>query len=471
MNERTLIWAASLALLSLAANAQTSVPDIAQAEEDQAFALGAQAYVWGYPLVISAATALVVTDTDKPLPNGRAPFNTFGHVAKLFTAADKDVVSSNVDTVYSSSFLDLKQGAALVSVPDTKGRYYSLMLEDAYTNVFGYVGSRATGDKAGRYLITGPGWNGTAPSGVHKVIKSPTPLVWVIGRTLVDNQADLENVRALQAQYGIEIIRPAVDATPIKQRWSLPMKGGKVPVQIAEALDWRSYYQWLGQLMKDNPPPATDSALYAQFKHIGLTIETGFKTDGLSEATLKGLERGYEAGKRIVKRESLKSGAKVVNGWAYNLEQGRWGQDFNLRAAIGYRSLGQNTPEEALYFNTRVDGKGQSLNGKDKYVLVFKKGLQPQVDAFWSITMYNAANFFVDNSIDRYAIGNRTQGLTTAADGSLTLYFQKDAPEGDKKANWLPAPDGDFRLSLRLYVPKASVLDGTWSPPMVERLQ
>ena len=179
-----------LALSPLAAaQAQQSGVDIAQAEEDQAFALGAQAYVWGYPLAITGATAVVVTDTDKPLPNAHAPFNTFGHVAKIFTAADKDVVSSNADTVYSSAFVDLKQGAALVSVPDTQGRYYSMMLEDAYTNVFGYVGFRATGDKAGRYLITGPGWKGQAPSDVRKVIEAPMikPLnvsVWPLRRAI-----------------------------------------------------------------------------------------------------------------------------------------------------------------------------------------------------------------------------------------------------------------------------------------------
>ena len=133
---------------ALAQTPQSTPPNFEQAEEDLAFARGVEAYIWSYPLAITAATAEIATHTDKPQPNGHAPFNQFGHVGKLMTAADKDVVSPNADTIYSSAFLDLKQGAALISVPDTDGRYYSLMLEDAYTTVFGYIGKRATGTAA-----------------------------------------------------------------------------------------------------------------------------------------------------------------------------------------------------------------------------------------------------------------------------------------------------------------------------------
>jgi hypothetical protein len=462
-----------VACLGIAASSQAVAQskagsvDIAQAEEDQGFALGVEAYVWGYPLAITASTALGVTDTDKPLPNAHAPFNTFGHVSKLFTAADKDVVSSNVDTVYSSAFVDLKQGAARLAVPDSGDRYYSMMLEDAYTNVFGYVGQRATGTKAAYYLITGPGWNGKAPPGIAKVIPSPTSLVWIIGRTLVSDQADLANVRVQQSEYKLEMIPPALTVTPAIARWRLPGAISKVPSETIENLGWHDFYQWIGQLMEDNPPPKADEAFTLQLKNIGLTSEKGFDPSGLSVTTLKGMERGYDAGKRIVKREALKSGAKVVNGWAYNLEQGRWGQNYNLRAAIAYRSLGQNLPEEALYFNTRIGSDDKPLNGANKYAIRFDKGQLPPVDGFWSITMYNAENFFVDNPINRYAIGNRSEGFKPSADGALTLLVQRDAPADSDFSHWLPAPEGDFRLSLRLYVPKPAVLDGAWSPPPV----
>ena len=191
---------------------------------------GRRAYIWAYPLAITAATAELATSTDKPLPNGHAPFNQFGHVGKLITAADKDVVSSNADTIYSSAFLDLKQGAALIFVPDTGGRYYSLMLEDAYTNVFGYIGKRATGTAAGHYLIAGPGWTGETPAGAKR-IDAPTPLVWVIGRTLIDGEKDMPNVAAIQKQYQVAIIPPVLDPVPVKDRWGIALQPKMPPVQ------------------------------------------------------------------------------------------------------------------------------------------------------------------------------------------------------------------------------------------------
>jgi hypothetical protein len=440
--------------------------NVQQAEEDLAFVRGVEAYIWAYPLAISAATAMFATNTDKPLPNGHAPFNNFGHVGRLITATDRDVVSPNGDTVYSSAFLDLKRGAALISVPDTMGRYYSLMLEDAYTNVFGYIGLRATGSGAGKYLIVGPGWKGETPAGAKR-IDAPTPLVWVIGRTLIDGEKDTPNVAAIQQQYQVTIIPPALDPMPAKQRWNIMLQPKLVPVEQVEALDWRTYFRWAGQLMKDNPPPAADSALYNQFEAIGLTVKNGFDIEQLSPAAQKGLERAYAAGNQIVKMEARKTGGIEANGWAYNLNAGKWGQDFNLRAAIAYRSLGQNTPEEALYMNTREDGDKQPLSGDKKYTITFKKGALPPVDGFWSVTMYNSSDFFVDNPVNRYAIGNRTDGLKTNPDGSLTIFLQQDPPEVEKKSNWLPAPEGNFRLSMRLYVPKAEILDGKWTPPAV----
>ena len=451
---------------SLAQAPKATPPNFEQAEEDLAFARGIEAYIWAYPLAITAATAEVATNTDRSLPNGHAPFNQFGHVGKLMTAADKDVVSSNADTIYSSAFLDLKQGAALISVPDTAGRYYSLMLEDAYTNVFDYIGLRATGSAAGTYLIAGPGWKGETPTGARR-IDAPTPLVWVIGRTLVDGVKDMPNVAAIQQHYQLTIIPPVLDPVPAKERWNIALQPKMVPVQQVDTLDWKTYFHWAGQLMKDNPPPAADSAFWKQFGAIGLTPAKGFDPDTLSAAARKGLERGYEAGRQIVKMEAQKTGGVVSNGWAYNLNAGKWGQNFNLRAAIAFRSLGQNTPEEAIYMNTRKDGDNQPLTGARKYTITFKKGELPPVDGFWSVTMYNSSDFFVENPLGRSAIGNRTEGLKTAADGSLTIYVQKDAPETDKIGNWLPAPESNFRLSLRLYVPKPEILEGKWTPPAV----
>lgn len=438
--------------------------DVAVADEELAYSIGVQAYVWGYPLVVSAVTAMVVTATDRPLSNGHAPFNQFGHVAKLFTAKDRDVVSSNVDTVYSSAFLDLGQGAAVVSVPATAGRYYSLMLEDAYTNVFGYIGSRATGDGSGRYALVRAGFDGVLPSNLDGVIEAPTNLVWVIGRTLVDDEQDLLAVSALQQQIGLEIIAGSEVAPPVHERWTVALQPKLAPVEQVDAMSAESFFRFLGDLMADNPGPQSDQALTALFERIGLGRSSSDGGDW-SDSTRAGLQRAFEAGRTIVQCEALKTGSTQANGWAFNLSQGRWGLDFLLRASIARRSLGQNTPEEALYFNTRQDSNAESLDGNFEYTITFAPGQLPPVGAFWSITMYDATDFFVDNLIDRYAIGIRTPGLRTEADGSLTIHIGRNRPSDEEVSNWLPAPDGAFRLSLRLYNPLPAVLNREWTPP------
>jgi hypothetical protein len=86
---------------------------------------------------------------------------------------------------------------------------------------------------------------------------------------------------------------------------------------------------------------------------------------------------------------------------------------------------------------------------------------------FWSLTMYDAGYFFVNNPLNRYSISAR-QDLKSNPDGSTDLYIQKDSPGKDKESNWLPAPAGDFILMLRLYWPSEknpSIIDGSWKMP------
>jgi len=442
-------------------------------EEDQAYQAGVDAYIWAYPMVSIGVTCAMATDVPQPLPNAHAPINSFGSVGKLFTADDTDVVSSNVDNLYSSAFLDLTQGGVEISVPATQGRYYSMMLMDAYSNVFDYIGSRATGTDAGKYLMVGPDWKGEKPKDVVKVFKAPTHLVWVIGRTLIDGPDDLENVHALQKQYVATVIPPAT-ASPsswLKRNQFPPIDKTKPPVVNVNTMDWKTYFTWVGQLMKENPVPQSQQAYVDQFKSIGLSFENGFDVSKLNSEQQKGLERVVADALKQIEAAAKKKTGIIHEGWFYSLDAGVWGDDYLYRAAIAYRSLGQNIPAEAVYMNTTEDQEGQLLDGsKNNYKITFAKGQLPPVNAFWSFTMYNEKNFFVPNPIGRLAIGNRTKSMKPNKDGSLTVYFQKEAPKGNE-GNWLPAPDGKFRVSLRLYVPKENVINGSWLPPGIEKIK
>ena len=156
---------------------------------------------------------------------------------------------------------------------------------------------------------------------------------------------------------------------------------------------------------------------------------------------------------------------RVRNGWLMNTENmGNFGTDYLKRASVELAGLGANLQEDAIYPLAFVDGAGHPLTGKNRYVLHFEKKDLPPVRAFWSVTLYDDEGFQVANELDRFAIGDR-DSLVYNADGSLDLLVQHEAPSGDKKRNWLPAPAGLFNLCMRLYYPKPEALDGRWLPP------
>ena len=428
---------------------------------NESYTIGVQAYIYGLAPVIMQQTEQAMTTMQVP---AHAPVNHFGHVRQLATPNDTIIVSPNSDTLYSSAWLELGKEPMILHVPDTDGRYYVMQMLDAYTNTFAYVGKRVTGTQEGNYAIVGPDWNGSLPRGVNE-IRSPTNTVWVIGRILVNGQNDISNVTALQdqltltplSQYG----KPAEDMS------GSPGDADKLQPS-ASAQEKLKFFEELRVALKNNPPPKGEEALMAVFGTIGLTRnETPYGSD-LIPAVADGLAQAIPVGQEII-NSSWKNLKGNNNGWAYTTDVGAYGFDYLARAAVAEGGLGANLPEEAVYPKAQTDNEGMPLNGAHNYVIHFEKGKTPPVDAFWSLTMYNASSFMlVDNPLNRYAIGDRTQGLTYNPDGSLDIYIQHDAPL--ERSNWLPAPEGDFYLILRMYEPKAEMLDGTYQIPPVKRV-
>lgn len=152
------------------------------------------------------------------------------------------------------------------------------------------------------------------------------------------------------------------------------------------------------------------------------------------------------------------------------MSAGRAGNDFPLRAALAKYVLGANIAEQSLYPNTRVDDAGKALSGQHRYVLHFDKAAIPPVSVFWNLSMYDQKAFFIENPQKRYSIGSTTDGLKKSADGSIDIVIQHDDPGGDTRSNWLPAPAGDFNLTMRLYGAHSSVLDGSYRLPGVRKV-
>jgi hypothetical protein len=437
--------------------------------EQEAHAIGVDAYLYFYPLVTMDLTRKQFTNVEPGKELGKGPMNQFTNVPTYPPADFKTVVRPNFDTLYSSAWLDMTREPMVVSVPDTGGRYYLLPMLDMWTDVFASPGWRTTGTQAGNFLVTPPGWSGQVPAGMTRV-SAPTPYVWVVGRTKTDGPHDYDAVHRIQADYKI---------TPLSQ-WGQPAKS--VQVKIDPSVDMKTppkiqvdamaadkFFAYAAELLKVHPSHITDQPIVAQLKKIGIEPGKSFDMARLDPAIRTGLASAPEDAQKLMAWK-LPTLARVVNGWQMNTDTiGVYGNYYLKRAIIAQIGLGANVPEDAVYPINLTDESGKALDGANKYTLHFNKGDTPPADAFWSVTLYDPEGFQVVNPLNRFAVSS-WMPLKYNTDGSLDLYFQNESPGADKEANWLPAPKGPFNLTMRIYAPKSEALTGQWSPAPVTRI-
>jgi hypothetical protein len=450
--------------------APAAVPAPDQAKEQEAFDLGVEAYIYGYPLVTMEMTRRVMTNVAKPVGKA-APMGQFARLRAYPTPADKEVTAPNADTLYTLAWVDVTKEPWVLSLPDMKGRYYLMPMLSGWTDVFQVPGTRTTGTKAQTYAITGPGWQGKLPKGV-KEYKSPTGMVWVLGRIYcTGTPADYKAVHALQdkcklaplSSYGKPYTPPPGQVDPAVDM--------KTPVRDqVNRMDADAYFKLLAALMKDNPPAKEDADMVAKLAKIGIAPGQEFGLAKLDPAVQKGLAGVPRAAFEKIMAHFKNAGTEV-NGWTFATKTGLYGADYLQRALITAIGLGANRPQDAIYPTSEKDADGRPYDGAHKYVMHIPKGQMPPAKGFWSLTMYNAEYFFVENPLNRYTLSSRDK-FKTNKDGSVDLYLQNESPGKGKEANWLPAPKGKFILMLRLYwpyePPHVSILDGSWKPPAVQ---
>jgi hypothetical protein len=467
---RTQRWVLVLIIsgVTLAIAASTAPAQSPLTEED-AFKIGLDAYVYGYPLVTMEMTRRVMTNAVEP-KDDHAPMGQFYNARTYPSASFRDVTAPNADTLYSTAWLDVSKEPYVLSLPDEGDRYFLIPMLDAWTNVFQVPGKRTTGDKAQKYAITGPGWSGKLPEGVIEY-KSPTSMVWILGRTYcTGTPEDYKAVHALQDKYSLVPLGAyGKSYTPPKGTVD-PNIDMKTPVrEQVNRLDAAAYFKLLAALMKDNPPAKADAPLIEKMAKVGIVPGKELDLAKLDAAVVKGLQRVPKAGPEAIMAHFKKAGIDA-NGWQIATKTGEYGTDYLQRAFITMIGLGANRPQDAVYPTSEADADGKPYSGANKYVMHFPKGQLPPVDGFWSLTMYNAEYFFVANPLNRYTLSPRND-LKANPDGSVDLYIQNESPGKDKEANWLPAPKDKFILMMRLYWPKEkapSILDGTWKPPAVK---
>jgi len=429
-----------------------------------------EAYVYAFPM-IAAYKAMYQFNVDKESSQYKGPFNRIQNDARVFTPKDTAIVTPNSDTPYSMLQMDLRAEPMVLCVPEVEAsRYYSVQLTDLYAFNYGYIGSRATGNGAGCYLVAGPGWSGEVPSGIAKVFRSETQFSLAIFRTQLLGPNDIDDVKAVQAGYKAVPLSSFVGSPPP------PRPGAPAFPPFGESAFKTDFIHYLNFLLQFSPAVKEENDLRARFAAAGIAAGKAFDFAGLSEIERTTVDLGVKAGFDRVKKRQQKIGQNVNNwrvGSAFG-DRAFYGGDYELRAAAALAGIYGNDAAEALYPMTTVDSTGQTLDGSNhRYTLTFAAGQLPPVNAFWSVTMYDAkTQLLVDNPIDRYLINSpMLPGMRKNDDGSLTIYIQHDSPGADRAANWLPAPNAAMYIVMRLYWPQPAALDGSWQPPSIVRAE
>jgi hypothetical protein len=477
LSKRDFLRSAAMTAIAIAStsgplNAQTnpSWPSLLEAKD-----IAEEGFIYGLPLVMNYAV-MQEYSVDKNSGQFKAPFNEINNLHHVATPEDTAVITPNSDTPYSTIWLDLRAEPMVISVPTVeRERYYSVMLVDGNTYNFGYIGTRATGTEPGDYLVVGPDWKDGTPSGIKKVFRSTTPFTLAVIRTQLFNAGDMLNVEKIQSGYKAQPL-----SAFLKQ--PAPPAASKIDFLPATTAGIKAnFFQYLDAALQFVPETPKDKAIRAKLARIGIGPGKTFVFKDLSLEHKAEILVGMKQGDDKVDKW-LASGNKVINGWnvgSFFGDEAFYNGDWVMRAGAAKGGIYGNDAVEAMYPYTQTDATGEPLDGsKHKYAITFAPGELPPVNAFWSVTMYDGkSQLLVKNPINRYLINSpMLSGMKKDADGSLTLYLQKDNPGADKQANWLPAPDDKIYLVMRLYWPKPtppSILpagEGTWRPPGVKQV-
>ena len=464
-----------LALVAFALTGPGAPPCLAQdkIDKDEARQIAEEAFIYGFPMVMGYGI-LYEYAVDTMSDQYKAPFNRIYNTARVYTPKDTAVVTPNSDTPYSFVWADLRAEPLVVSVPAVeKGRYYSVMLADLYSCNYGYIGSRATGNGAGAYMIAGPDWKGETPPGIRKVFRCETEFSFVVYRTQLFGPADIDNVKKVQASYKVQTLSAFLGKAPPPAapeiRWP------KIDNKSAGA-DPFAYLSFVLQFCPATGSAEVEKPLREKFAKIGIEAGKPFPPAKLTAQQKEALDAGAKSGVEKIKQRVAALG-KAENGWRVGGAQGDrafFRGDWTLRAAAAMAGIYGNDAVEALYPLLAADSEGNKPDCSNaRYTLTFPEGELPPVNAFWSVTMYDGrTQLLVENPVNRYVINSpMLPDLKTSKDGSLTIYIQKDSPGKEKESNWLPAPDGPIYVAMRLYWPKDEAIKGDWRPPALQRVK
>lgn len=428
---------------------------------DSITAITKEAWIYGYPIFYNYKTIYASALNKKD--RSYAGFNKFKNFAMSATPADTLVITINNDTPYSMASLDVTNEPVVLEVPKIENdRYYVMQFVDLYTFNYEYIGTRATGNNPGKYLIAGPDWKGETPKGINKVLRSETNLIFLVGRTQLHDPSDVANLKKIQAQYKLVPLHEYTkQAAPQEKKHNLPL-----PVWKESDYSSPQFINVLNALLQYASEDSSEKELRTRFAKIGIVPGVSFDSSKYPPETIKAIEKGITEAK-----QELESNLNNVTDFA-NLfgTRAQLKNNYLTRAVAAAAGIYGNTNIEAVYTGSSTDKNKQPLLGNNNYVIKFSKDQLPEAKYFWSITMYNLPKrFLVSNPINRYSIGNKTKGLKYEPNGDLIIYLQNTSPGKDKESNWLPTPkDEKFMFVTRIYGPKPDVINNVWKMSLPE---
>jgi len=462
--------------LSLGVACTSQAPDIAP---EEAKTIARQAFVYGFPMVMNYKTMYMYALNERSA-DYKGPFNQVSCEARVFTPEDKAVVTPNSDTPYCMFWVDIRREPVVISLPELEAeRFYHFQLIDLYTHNFAYLGTLTTGNESGKYLITSQSWNAEKPAGIDDIIRCETDIFFIVVRTQLMNEADLNNVKRIQSEYGLQPLSaylgkevPRATSTDNFPEWN----DGD---QFTSAS-----FQYLNVMLGLLDPVSEEEELMKSFAKLGIGTDNAFDLNSfdedIQEAIEEGVKEGFQEIETFIKTYSSDplASAKIFGTREFlknsAMENYQLEDFYVLRAVAVHMGLYGNSGAEAIYPTYLTDSEGAPLNTEDnKYTLTFQKDNMPPVKAFWSLTMYDArTQLFIHNPLKRYLLNsNMLADFVFGEDGSLTLYIQKDSPGDELEPNWLPAPDGPFYAVMRLYGPEKAALNGEWINPALVKVE
>jgi len=434
----------------------SSTVDVVNLSDEALTQLTREAFTFAFPLVEQYRMQVALTHPQSPAFS--ADFNQFGAVRALQGPEDTLVIRPNADTLYAAVILDVRTEPMVIAVPEMEdSRYYSVQLIDSHTHNFGYIGTRTTGNGAGQFMIAGPNWRGETPEGITRLIRTESYVPMGLIRIEVKGEDDLQRVHTLQDAFAVTPLsefldnEAPADAPPLS--WVAP---------IGQGDEWNPDFIKVLRFIHDELIEAhpTETALFERYLSLEALLDDPAKREIIRTAA----EQQYQA---IVSNQDQLG--QMVNGWLLtsaifgNREhmQGK----YQMRAEATYYGLWGNDLEEAYYPTAMRDANGDPLDASmHNYVLHFTAEELPKAKGFWSLTMYNDAQLMHTNEVDRYVVGDRSAHLQYGEDGSLTIYLQHENPGADKESNWLPTNNGQFTLTMRIYIPE----DTGYQPPALQ---